>query len=325
MNQPWWIVLLKPILFSVLFYFVARVINRRLSRRWKDDESRSLRHQSWVPILGAVTVILFLGLAIISNTVGKNATTNIWTTSFFVGFGILGFPLIADYLFSRHRVTEEGIDYGGIFGKQGFMPWKSVQRVSFSPTMGWCLLESSAGAKARISVLLEGLIQFSKLVLEHVPRERIQPEAYLFLMQTANGSRGTFIDPDSIEWRNAVSKARSTLPILRELCDANANAAWVKYEVMTTEGTKEHVWGELQFLGEDSFRATLETPLVAGEPIEDMIEGMPLSALEDWVVTLPDGTVRGAFTMQVELEVAKREGLPLLPHIAAMDGRFCDR
>jgi len=191
--------------------------------------------------------------------------------------------------------------------------------------MGWCLLESSAGAKARISVLLEGLIQFSKLVLEHVPRERIQPEAYLFLMQTANGSLGTFIDPDSIEWRNAVSKARSTLPILQELCDANANAAWVKYEVMTTEGTKEHVWGELQFLGEDSFRATLETPLVAGEPIDDVTEGMPLSALDDWVVTLPDGTVRGAFTMQVELEVAKREGLPLLPHIAAMDGRFCDR
>ncbi|MCY3009278.1 MAG: hypothetical protein NTY42_05520 [Planctomycetota bacterium] len=131
MNQPWWIVLLKPILFSVLFYFVARVINRRLSRRWKDDESRSLRHQSWVPILGAVTVILFLGLAIISNTVGKNATTNIWTTSFFVGFGILGFPLIADYLFSRHRVTEEGIDYGGIFGMQGFMPWKSFNACRF--------------------------------------------------------------------------------------------------------------------------------------------------------------------------------------------------
>ncbi|MFN7844353.1 MAG: hypothetical protein ACK5N9_21755, partial [Pirellula sp.] len=112
---------------------------------------------------------------------------------------------------------------------------------------------------------------------------------------------------------------------LQELCESDNNAAWVKYELKTSEGTTEHVWGELQFLGEDSFRATLETPLVAGEPIDDITEGMPLSALEDWVVTLPDGTVRGAFTMQVELEVAKREGLPLLPHIAAMDGRFCDR
>jgi hypothetical protein len=242
-----------------------------------------------------------------------------------VGFGLLGFPLIADYLFSRHRLTEEGIDYGGMFGKQGFMAWKSVQRVSVSQTMGWYVLESSSGAKARISVLLEGLHQFSKLLLEHVPRERIQPEAYLFLIQTANGSRGTFIDPDSVEWKNAVSKARSTLPILHELRDANNHAAWVKYEVKTTEGTTEHVWGELQFLGEDSFRATLETPLVAGEPIDDMTDGLPLSALEDWVVTLPDGMVRGAFTMQVELEFAKREGLPVLPHIAAMDGRFCDR
>ncbi|MFN7289707.1 MAG: hypothetical protein ACK5ST_00365, partial [bacterium] len=126
MNQPWWIALLKPILVSVLLYFVMRVINRRLSRRWKDDESRTLRHQGWVPILGAVAVLFGFGLAIISNTVGKNATTNIWTTSFFVGFSLLGLPLIADYLFSRHRLTEEGIDYGGMFGKQGFMAWKSV-------------------------------------------------------------------------------------------------------------------------------------------------------------------------------------------------------
>jgi hypothetical protein len=325
MNQPWWIPLIKPILFSLLFYLAMRVVNRRLRRRWKDDESRTLRHQGWVPILGSVAVLFGFGLAIISNTIGKNETTNIWTTSFFVGFGLLGLPLIADYLFSRHRVTEEGIDYGGMFGTQGFMAWKDLEYVSISQTMGWCILKSSSGAKARISVLLEGLPQFSRLVLEHVPRERIQMEAYLFLVQTANGSYGMLIDPNSIEWTTAVSKARSTLPILHELHETDNNAAWVKYEVKTTEGTTEHVWGELQYLGEDSFRATLETPLVTGEPVDDMNEALPLSALEDWLVTLPDGTVRGAFTMQVELEVAKREGLAILPHIAAMDGRFCDR
>lgn len=325
MNQPWWIPLLKPILFSVLFYFVMRVIHRRLGQRWTEDASRTLRHQGWVPLLGAAAILFGFGLAIISNTVGKNATTNIWTTSLFVGFGLLGVPLIADYLFSRHRVTDEGIDYGGMFGTHGFMAWKDVQRVTISQTMGWCVLESSSGAKARMSVLLEGLPQFSKLVLEHVPRERIQSEACLFLMQTANGSSGTFIDPNSLEWKTAVSKARSTLPILHELRDAKNNAAWVKYEVKTTEGTIEHVWGELQYLGEDTFRATLETPLIAGEPVDDSTQGLPLNALEDWMVTLPDGTVRGAFTMQVELEFAKREGLPVLPHIAAMDGRFCDR
>jgi hypothetical protein len=100
---------------------------------------------------------------------------------------------------------------------------------------------------------------------------------------------------------------------------------WVKYEIKTTEGTTEHVWGELQFLGEDSFRATLETPPVTGKLVEDMAESMPLSALDDWLVLMPDGTVRGAFTLQVELEIAKREGLKVRPHIAALDGRFLDR
>jgi hypothetical protein len=232
---------------------------------------------------------------------------------------------IADFLFSRHRVTKEGLDYGGMFGKQGFMTWESVQRVSIIPWAGWFLLETSSGKKARIFLMLEGLTHFANMVLEHVSRERIEPEAYVFLMQKVVDLRGIFIDPDSIEWKNAVSKAHSTLAILRELCEARVDYMWVKYEIKTTEGTTEHVWGELQFLGEDSFRATLETPPVTGKLVEDMAESMPLSALDDWLVLMPDGTVRGAFTLQVELEIAKREGLKVRPHIAALDGRFLDR
>jgi hypothetical protein len=101
--------------------------------------------------------------------------------------------------------------------------------------------------------------------------------------------------------------AHSTLAILRELCEADAGFPLVKYEIKTAEGTTEHVWGEFGYLNEESFRATLETPF------------------DDWLVLMPDGTVRGAFTLQVELEFAKREGLKVRPHIAALDGRFLDR
>lgn len=325
MNQPWWAYLLKSIIFSVLFFLLISWINRGLKRGRIDKESETLQHEKWIGILGAVGVIFFLGLAIISNTVGKNATTSIWSTAIFVGGAALSLPLIADYLFSRHSISKEGLHYGGMFGKRGFMEWESVQRVSISPSMCWFLLETSSGAKARISFLLEGLTHFANMILENVPRERIETEAFQLLMQKVVGSRGIFIDPDSIEWKNALSKAHSTLTILRELCEADAGFGWVKYGIKTTEGTTEHVWGELQFLGEDSFSATLETPPVTGKPFNDMTERLPLSALDDWMVMLPDGSVRGAFTIQVELEIAKREGLPVMPHIAAMDGRFRDR
>jgi hypothetical protein len=182
----------------------------RAKRRWRDNESRTLHHHKGIAVLGTVGVVFFFGIAIFSNTVGKNATTTFWTTATFVGGGTLAFLCIADFLFSRHRVTKEGLDYGGMFGKQGFMTWESVQRVSIIPWAGWFLLETSSGKKARISLMLEGLTHFANMVLEHVSRKRIEPEAYVFLMQKVVDLRGIFIDPDSIEWKNAVSKAHST-------------------------------------------------------------------------------------------------------------------
>jgi hypothetical protein len=210
MNQSGWISLVMSLLFSALFILAIVWLIRGAKRRWRDNESRSLHYHKSIAVLGAILVIFFFGIAIFSNTVGKNATTTIWTTATFVGFGALCLPFIAEFLFSRHRVTKEGLDYGGMFGKRGFMTWESVQRVSIRPWTGWFLLESSSGKKARISLMLEGLTHFANMVLEHVPGERIAPEAFQFLMLKVVGLHGNFIDPDSIEWQNAVSKAHST-------------------------------------------------------------------------------------------------------------------
>jgi hypothetical protein len=120
----------------------------------------------------------------------KNSSSTIWTTLAFVGFGSLGIPMLADYCFARHRITERGIDYGSMFAVRRFMAWSEFKCVSFAPSMGWYLLESESGAKARISILLTGLKEFANQVLDHVPREKIEREACVELMLTASGASG---------------------------------------------------------------------------------------------------------------------------------------
>lgn len=136
--------------------------------------------------------------------------------------------------------------------------------------------------------------------------------------------RGTFIDPQSPEWRAAVEKARESLPVLRELHGSAPQPVWVKYAIANARGEIEHVWGELQAIDAASFRATLATPLRGGAPNDRPPFTLAWSALEDWQLQLPDGRIRGGFSTQAEIALARRTGQPVPGHVAAMEGRFVD-
>lgn len=325
MQNPWLARLLQTVITIFLIGLALHWLGKIHLMRWLRNERGILRHEPWVLILGLSSNILFFGLAILSNTWLKNNTTTIWSTMIFVGFGSLGIPFIADYFFARHRVNEKGIDYGSMLGFRGRMDWSEVERISFSPNMGWLVLHSQSGRRARVSILLSGLKEFARLVLDHVPRERIDREVCLMLMQAEHAGTGVFVDPDSEEWRQALIKARKSIPTLMVLHRSTDEPVLVKYAIPSTNGELEHVWGELEQIDATRFRATLETPLIGGDPVSEPPFELPIAAMEDWVVNLPDGSIRGGFTTQVEIQTAKLRGLPLPDHIAAMDGRFCDR
>ena len=115
-----------------------------------------------------------------------------------------------------------------------------------------------------------------------------------------------------------------TIPTLRELHASSQQPAWVKYAIANAAGETEHVWGELQVIDTTSFRATLETPLRGGAPNDRPPFTLPLSVLEDWQLQLPDGRIRGGFSTQAEIALARRTGQPIPGHVAAMEGRFVD-
>jgi hypothetical protein len=69
---------------------------------------------------------------VVSN-VNSNASTSLWTTLVFIGFGLMGLPMVADFFFARHEVSDEGMEFGRMTGRRGSFAWTDVRRVSMRP------------------------------------------------------------------------------------------------------------------------------------------------------------------------------------------------
>jgi hypothetical protein len=132
-------------------------------------------------------VLFFAGIAIISN-VFPNKTVTWWTTAGFVGFALLSLLMVADYFLGHHQVSEEGLSYGRLTGRRGYLKWADLRRVKYAPTMKWFRLETQSGDVARISAMLIGLPEFGRLLLSHAPPQVIDAKTLLILQATADGN-----------------------------------------------------------------------------------------------------------------------------------------
>ena len=168
---------------AVVMGWMAR---SRLRSRPK-DESRTLRHPMSTLAIGVVGAAFFFGIAIVSNTIGKNPTSTIWTTLTFVFFGTMSLPIVADYFFARHKVSEFGINYGRMLGQRGLLAWSDVKSVRYAPVMKWFVLEQNNGRPVRVSAMLMGLPEFATQLLANVPEGRIELQTREVLQQTSAG------------------------------------------------------------------------------------------------------------------------------------------
>jgi hypothetical protein len=155
-------------------------------------DSRRLVHPPSTLIIGVVVFLCFAGIAIISN-VFPNKTVTWWTTAVFVGFALLSLPMVADYFLGHHHLSEEGLSYGRLTGRRGYLRWADLRRVKYAPAMKWFRLETQSGDVARISAMLIGLPEFARLLLSHAPPHAIDGETLVILQATADGN------PPSVE------------------------------------------------------------------------------------------------------------------------------
>src|SRR5262245_25144092 len=187
------------------------------------------------------------------------------------------------------------------------IPWSDVE-VRFSGPMQSFYLRTPQVGRIWCSNMLRGYAELAEFLSHKI--------------EQAYGM--TQVDTSSALWSEAVAKARASTPLLRQLMSSKVGPVAVKYPLTSANGETEHVWGELLDMDETSFRATLETLLVAGPPKTDGPYRLPLSELEDWLVNMPDGAIHGGYTMRAEIMLARRAGRLVPRHVAAMEGRFVD-
>ena len=136
--------------------------------------------------------------------------------------------------------------------------------------------------------------------------------------------RATPIDPNSAEWVEATRKAQASIQTARSLLEESPDSVLVKFPVTNSCGDREHVWGELLELTEETFTATMENSLVEGSPENDPPYTMSYDHLEDWVVFQPEGSIRGGFTIQAEIAIARAAGKRPAGQAAEFEGKFID-
>lgn len=151
--------------------------------------SIQLRHPLSTLVIGVISAAFFFWLAAVSFTTGRHPAATLGTTLCFIALGLMALPMVADYFFARHRLSDDAIDFGRRFGGRGVMRWADVRRVRFSPTMKWFVLEDAARHKARVSANLAGLPEFARLALAGVPPEAIDKKTHKLLVDASLGRR----------------------------------------------------------------------------------------------------------------------------------------
>lgn len=187
MQREWWLSIIQWGLWGLAMSLVMGWVARSRLRTRPKDDSWTLHHPMSTLAIGVVGAAFFFGIAIVSNTIGKNPTSTIWTTITFVFFGGMSLPMVADYFFARHKVSEFGIDYGRMLGQRGSLAWSDVKNVRYAPVMKWFVLEQYNGRPVRVSAMLMGLPEFATQLLAHVPEERIELQTRDVLQQTSAG------------------------------------------------------------------------------------------------------------------------------------------
>ena len=187
MQQEWWVSIVQWSLWGLVMAAVMGWVGRSRLRKRPPEESQTLQHPLSTLAIGAVCGLFFFGIAIVSNTIGKNPTSTIGTTLVFVFFGAMSLPMVCDYFFARHEVSEAGINYGRMLGQRGVLPWSDVQHVRYAPVMKWFVLKQANGRPVRVSAMLMGLPEFASQLLAHVPQERIELQTRGVLEQTREG------------------------------------------------------------------------------------------------------------------------------------------
>jgi hypothetical protein len=187
MDERWWTTPLWWVLWFLLMSLIMGWVARSRMRARPASEAGRLTHTVIIFVVGLVCVVIFVGLAVISNVV-PNTTATWSTTAIFIGLACVGLPLVTGFLLEQYEATPDGLAGTNFIGVRKQLWWSDLQSVRYSLSMKWFRLEARSGTVIRISAMLTGLPEFARLLLEHAPTQAIDAKTLELLRATAAGN-----------------------------------------------------------------------------------------------------------------------------------------
>src|ERR1700739_2426487 len=115
------------------------------------------------------------------------------------------------------------------------------------------------------------------------------------------------------ELTESISQARQTLPYFISQVEKNVDNAFIKFLLITQQGFKEHIWAYVHSYQNGTFSISLaNTPKDSKESAQGR-RTVPLNAVEDWQIWLPDRRIKGAYSMMALFRNRQNNGKPLTP------------
>jgi hypothetical protein len=139
-----------------------------------------LRHQSWIPAVGASGLLLSGTLAVLSLLPSNNrpgwlnfasaGSEPLWVPLGFGAFALLGVYLVTSYFLERHELSEQGLTSRTALGRRKLRQWSDLQAVQYCPyPRAWFRIQASSGLIIRISFGLRELPALAGILLERAP------------------------------------------------------------------------------------------------------------------------------------------------------------
>jgi uncharacterized protein YegJ (DUF2314 family) len=118
-----------------------------------------------------------------------------------------------------------------------------------------------------------------------------------WLRDEGPGIEETPADFDCEELRLSVIRAREALPRFLEQVKQNVDEAYVKFPLKTPNGLTEHIWAYVHSCHDDQFNVSLSNEPVDKGQSSSGRRDVPFSDVEDWQIMLPDGRIKGAYSL----------------------------
>ncbi len=117
------------------------------------------------------------------------------------------------------------------------------------------------------------------------------------------------------ELEASIVKAKDTMPEFIREVEKGIDGAFVKFPLKTPQGLTEHIWAYVHFYKDDRFNVSLANTLVDEQEQSKGRRDVPLEEVEDWQIMLPNGSIRGAYSLAALFEYWTRQGNRLTPHM----------